>query len=75
VFKALRDFVARNRRWIGGLGMALWTVAQGDQQLVAAHPRLMMYAGAVAAYVLASGIHKDDKFQQAKQDTQKRMDE
>lgn len=72
--KAITDWAARNRRWIGGIALALWTAAQSDQALMAEHPRLMMYGGAVAAYILASGLHRPDSVEKLKQQVEAELD-
>ena len=65
-FASAADFVARNRRWIGGLAFSLWSVAQADPWMLA-HPRLNAYGGVVAAYVFGAGKHKSDREQREEQ--------
>ncbi len=54
------NLIVRNRRRLGGMTFALWTVAQSDPWIVS-RPRLNAYAGAIVAYVLGAGVHKSDK--------------
>lgn len=74
MLKALTDAFARNRRWIGGLAFALWLAAGEDKALVDAYPRFMKYAGVVASYILASGLHNPDRLEKLKQEAEKVSD-
>lgn len=55
------DWIARNRKWIGGFAFAMWGALQADGAWTNAHPRLNGYLVAVAAYVFASGVHNSDE--------------
>lgn len=66
--RIIYDALARNRTKIGGLFLALWSVAQSDQALITKHPRLNTYAAAAVAYIFAAGVHKSDSYHKAGQE-------
>ncbi len=66
----IKDFIARNRAKIGGLGLALWMALQanaGYQEWAAQHRMFDDLVVAAVAYITGSGAHKSDSYQRDKQ--------
>lgn len=61
MWQDVKDFVSQNKGKIGGILLAVWLTASGDDALVAKYPRLFAYAGAAVSAIFGGGIMTSDR--------------